>query len=158
MDPAAMNFGDLNWLGIGLAMLALIIIGFVWYAPWFPTGKVWLRAQGMDAANMPKPAGGKMAVSMVLMVLGSFLMMFVFAHTFMVYEDAYRNTDSGGTEGYELSLMDGVMGAFFTWLGFIVPLNLNTVAFENRPWSFFFVNAGYYLVGLMAAGILLAVV
>lgn len=152
-----MNFGDLNWLAIGLSLLVLIVLGFVWYAPWAPTGKVWARGMGMDPGNMPKPPGGKMAVSLVLMVLGSFLMVFVFAHTFMVYEDAYRNESTGGQEDYDLSLMDGLMGAFFTWLGFIVPINLNTVAFENRSWGFFTVNVGYYLVGLAIAGILLAV-
>lgn len=156
MDPNAMNFGDLNWLAIGLSVLAMMIIGFVWYAPWFPTGKVWMRHMGLDPKNAPKPPAGKMAVSMILMVIGSFLMMFVFAHTNLVYEDAFRNTDTGGEAGFELRMMDTLTGAFFTWLGFIVPLNLNGVAFENKPWSLFFINAGYYLVGLMVAGVLLA--
>ena len=151
-----MNFGDLNWLAIGLSVLAMMIIGFVWYAPWFPTGKVWSRNMGMDPKNMPKVPPGKMAVSMILMVIGAFLMMFVFAHTNMVYEDAFGNTATGGEEGYELKLMDGIVGAVFTWLGFIVPLNLNGVAFENKPWSMFFVNAGFYLVGLCIAAVLLA--
>jgi len=57
MDPNAMNFGDLNWLAIGLGVLAMMILGFVWYAPWFPTGKVWARNMGMDPNNMPKPPG-----------------------------------------------------------------------------------------------------
>ena len=150
-----MNFGDLNWLAIGLSWLALMVIGFVWYAKWFPTGKAWMRGMGWDPDNMPKPPAGKMAVSMILMVIGAFLMMFVFAHTNMVYQDAFRNADTGGQADYDLTVMDGVMGAFFTWLGFIVPLNLNAVAFDGKPWSLFFVNAGYYLVGLMVAGLLL---
>lgn len=153
-----MNFGDLNWLAIGLSVLAMMVLGFVWYAPWFPTGKVWMRWMGMDPKNAPKPPGGKMAVSMILMVLGSFLMMFVFAHTNMVYEDAFRNEDTGGEAGFDLRLMDTLTGAAFTWLGFIVPLGLNGVAFENKPWSVFFVNVGYYLVGLLVAGVLLATV
>lgn len=156
MDPNAANFGDLDWLAVGLSVLAMMIIGFVWYAPWFPTGKVWMRNMGMDPKNPPKPPGGKMALSMVLMVIGSFLMMFVFAHTNLVYQDAFRNEDTGGDAEFELRLMDTLTGALFTWLGFIVPLNLNSVAFENKPWSMFFVNAGYYLVGLLVAGILLA--
>ena len=156
MDPNAMNFGDLDWLAIGLSVLAMMVIGFVWYAKWFPTGKVWMRNMGMDPATMPPPPAGKMAVSMILMVLGSFLMMFVFAHTNMVYEDAFRNEDSGGSQDFELRISDTLTGAVFTWLGFIVPLNLNGVAFENKPWSLFFVNAGFYLVGLLVAGTLIA--
>ncbi|HLE96698.1 MAG TPA: DUF1761 domain-containing protein [Candidatus Thermoplasmatota archaeon] len=155
MDPNAVDFGDLNWLAIGLSFLAMLVLGFVWYAPWFPTGKIWLRHMGLDPSNMPKAPAGQMAVSLVLMALGSFFMMFVFAHTNMVYEDAFRNTATGGTAGFELRLGDTLTGAFFTWLGFIVPLNLNAVAFENKPWSLFFVNAGFYLVGLLVAATLL---
>ena len=158
MDPNAVNFGELNWLAIGLSVLAMMVLGFVWYAAWFPTGKIWLRHMGLDPNNMPKPAGGQMALSIGLMVIGAFLMMFVFAHTNMIYQDAFRNTATGGTAGFELRLSDTLTGAFFTWLGFIVPLNLNAVAFENKPWSIFFVNAGFYLVGLLVAGTLLATV
>jgi hypothetical protein len=99
-----------------------------------------------------------MAVSMTLMVLGSFLMMFVFAHTNMVYEDAFRNEASDGDAGYDLTVADALIGAVFTWLGFIVPVSLNQVAFENKRWSTFAVNTGYYLVALLVAGLLLATV
>lgn len=158
MDPDAFNFGALNWLAIGLSFLAMMVIGFVWYASWFPTGRIWLRYSGLDPDNMPAPAGGQMAKSMILMVLGSFLMMFVFAHTNLIYEDSFRNAATGGNPNYNLRLSDTLTGAAFTWLGFIVPLGLNGVAFEKKPWSIFFVNAGYYLVGLLVAGVLLATV
>jgi fluoride ion exporter CrcB/FEX len=148
------EFGDLNYVGFGLAVVASMVLGFIWYAKWAPTGKVWMREMGMDPDNMPKPPGGKMAVSMILMVIGSLLLFFFLAHSFIAYQDAYRLDD----EGYDLTLMDGVLGGFFTWLGFIVPIQLNTVAFENRRWPFFFVNAGYYLVSLVVAGILLVTV
>lgn len=158
MDPNAVNFGDLNWLAIGLSFLAMMVLGFVWYASWSPTGKIWMRHMRMDPAAPPTPPPAKMAVSMALMALGAFLMMFVFAHTNMVYEDAFRNTATGGTAGFQLRISDTLTGAFFTWLGFIVPVHLNAVAFENKPWSVYFVNVGYYLVGLLVAGTLLAVV
>lgn len=85
-------------------------------------------------------------------------MMFVFTHTNGVYQDAFRNTATGGRAGYQLTLADGLTGAFFTWLGFIVPINLNRVAFERSSWSLFWVNAGYYLVSLLVAGALIALV
>lgn len=158
MDPDAVNFGDLSWLAIGLSFLAFMVLGFLWYAAWSPTGKVWMRHMGMDPENPPTPPGGAMAVSMTLMAVGSFLMMFVFAHTNMVYQDAFRNVATGGTPGFELRLADTLTGAVFTWLGFIVPVQLNNVAFENKPWSLFFVNAGFYLVALLVAAVLLATV
>ncbi|HEX2066088.1 MAG TPA: hypothetical protein VHI93_04675, partial [Candidatus Thermoplasmatota archaeon] len=100
MNPSAIDFSLFNWLGFSLAVLANILIGFVWYAPFSPTGKVWLRHQGLDPATMPRPAGGQMAMSMVLMLVGVAAMMFVFAHTNAVYLDAFRNAASGGLPGY----------------------------------------------------------
>ena len=156
MDPAAINFGDLNWLGLFLAVVANLVIGFVWYLPSMPTGKAWMAALGMSADT--KPTQAQMMRGLVLMLIGAFLLMFVFAHTNMVYEDAFRNTATGGTAGYELTAMDGLVGAFFVWLGFFVPVQLNAVAWEGKPWSLFFVNAGYYLVTLLVAGALITTV
>lgn len=158
MDPDAVNFGDLNWLAIGLSFVAMMVLGAVWYNPKTPTGRIWMRHLGLDPANVSPPQGGQMARSILLMAVGSFFMMFVFAHTNMIYQDAFRNTATGGTAGFELRLSDTLIGAAFTWLGFIVPMNLNAVAFENKPWRMFFVDTGFYLVGLLVAGVLLAVI
>jgi hypothetical protein len=158
MDPASFDLSNFNWIGFGLGIVVNMVLGFVWYAAWSPTGKVWMRHQGLDPKNMPKMSGAQMVVPMLLMVVGAVLMMFVFAHTNGVYLDAFRNPQTGGQPGYHLSVLDGIMGGFFTWLGFIVPLQLNSVAFERKPWSLFVVNAGYYLVTLVIAGILIATV
>ncbi|MFO1533655.1 MAG: DUF1761 domain-containing protein [Thermoplasmatota archaeon] len=156
MDPAAMDFSTFNWLGFALAIVSNIVIGFVWYANWFPTGKAWARELKVDMTQRPPP--GAMAKSMGLMLVGVVLLMFVYAHNMMVYEDAYRNQMTGGMAGYKLGLMDGVMGGLFTWLGFFVPVHLNLVAFEHRSWKLFGINVGYYLVVMVVAGVLIATV
>jgi hypothetical protein len=158
MDASSMNFDELNWLAIAIAIVVNMGLGFLWYSPKTPTGKVWMRDQGMDPDAPPKPTGGQMAKGLILMVIGSFLMFFVFAHNFWVYEDAYRNAGTGGDPEYDLSVMDGVFGALFTWLGFFVPVMFSSVAWENKSWALFFVNSGYYLVSLLVAGILLVTI
>lgn len=142
---------DLNWIALVVAMLVSIVLGFLWYAPFMPTGKVWMKAMKMPADF--KPARKAMIISVVLMLVGSFLMFFVFQHTFLAYRDAYRLDESG----YELSIMDGIIGAVMTWLGFIVPLQLSTISWEGKPWSLFWVNSLYYLVTLSLAGIIYVV-
>ncbi|MES2153569.1 MAG: DUF1761 domain-containing protein [bacterium] len=158
MDPTAWSFAGFNWLGLAAALVANVVIGFLWYSKWSPTGKIWMRDQGLDPATMPKPPAKEMATSMILMLVGAFLLMFVLAHDYWVYQDAYRNTATHGKADYSLSPMDGVMGGVFTWLGFMVPVNLNRVAFERQKWPVYFVNVGYYLVTLVVAGLLLATV
>lgn len=154
MDPTRFDLDNMNWLGFGLAIVANMVLGFVWYAAWSPTGSRWMKHQGLDPKNLPKMSGAAMAVPMLLMVLGATLMMFVFAHNFAAYRDAFMFSSGG----YKMTVMDGIMGGFFTWLGFIVPLNLNQVAFEKKPWGLFGINAGYYLVTLLIAGVLLVTV
>lgn len=156
MDPS--GWPDMNWLGMAAAIVFSMILGFIWFNPKTPMGKVWVRGQGMDPDNMPKAPGGKMAQSMVIMVVGSFLTWFVFAHTFAVYEDSFRNAATGGDATYDLKVMDGVMGGVFTWLGFFLPLNLGAVAWDNKPWSFALVTTLYYAVTLVVGGILLVLV
>jgi len=92
------------------------------------------------------------------MLVGVALLMFVFAHNVMVYQDAYRNVATFGKAGYHLTVMDGVMGGLFVWLGFFLPLNLGAVAWDRKPWSFALVTTAYYLVTLVVGGILLVVI
>ncbi|MFO1535269.1 MAG: DUF1761 domain-containing protein [Thermoplasmatota archaeon] len=156
MDPNSFSFSGLNWLGLALAVVANIVIGFIWYAKWTPTGRTWMKAMNIPADA--KPTGGQMAKGLILMLVGSFLLMFVFAHNFWVYQDAYRNAATGGNLNDRLGLMDGIMGGLFTWLGFFVPQHWSGVAWEGKPWSLFFVQAGYTLATMLVAGILLVTV
>jgi hypothetical protein len=146
------ELSDIKWLAVGAAMLANIVLGFLWYNKKTPTGKVWLKHSGMDPDE--RPPAKVMALSMGLMLLGVFLTMFVLAHDFVAYRDAYRLDKAG----YDLTVMDGVTGGFFTWLGFFLPVQLNIKAFSKAPWGLVLINAAYYLVALLVAGILLVVV
>lgn len=144
------QLSDLNWIAILAAMASNIVLGFLWYSPKLPTGKIWMRAMKIPADLKPTPK--QMVLSLVLMLIGTFLLMFVLQHVFLAFRDSYQL--DGRTTG--LSIMDGVMGAVFTWVGFFVPLHLTSVAWEGKPWSLFFVNATYYLVTLLIAGIIFA--
>lgn len=154
MDPTAVDFSGFPWLAFALAVVANMVIGFVWYAQWFPTGKIWIRETKMDVNQ--KIPGSEMAKSMIIMVVGALLMMFVYVHNNWVYEEAFRVRGTT-VVSYDLTMMDTLTGAVFTWLGFIVPLNLNDVAFNKKSWSLFWVNSGYYLVSFLVAAMLVAV-
>ncbi len=151
-----MDFSGINWLGLGLAVLFNMILGFVWYAKFTPTGRIWMRE--MKIATDAKPTSAQMAQGMILMLVGAFLTMFVLAHNFWVYQDAGRNVVTNGVAGYKLTLMDGMTGGFFVWLGFFVPQHWSGVAWEGKSWTLFFVQAGYSLVTMVVAGILLVTV
>ncbi len=126
-------------------MLAAIVAGFMigglWYGPLF--GRAWVKAMGWTDANIAPPTPAEMRKAMLLQILGLVLMVYVFTHSLLVWiPSSWGGADAGGP-AY------GVMGAFFTWIGFYVPLQLNKVGWERRPWKLFAINAGHDFVQLM---------
>ena len=129
------------------AMTANIAIGFLWYGPLF--GKAWMGEVGMAADH--KPAPGVMKRAMILMVVGAFLTAFVLAHSVEVWRPS---TWKVGPDAANATY--GFYSAFFTWVGFYVPVLLSSVAWESKSWKLFGINAGYYFTALLAAGMILA--
>ena len=137
----------LNYWAILVAMAASIVLGFLWYGPIL--GKAWMKEMGMSPDHKPDPR--VMRRGMILMVIGSFLTALVLAYS----EEPWR--PSVWKVGADASnVFYGFMSGFFTWIGFYVPLLLGTVAWENKSWKLFGINAAYYFVSLQAMGMILA--
>lgn len=51
----------------------------------------------------------------------------------------------------------GALIGFICWVGFFAAPNLPQGIYENRPFKLFAINNGYWLVGLIVVGGLLAV-
>jgi len=47
-----------------------------------------------------------------------------------------------------------MMAAVFTWLGFLLPVDLSTVAWERKSWTLFFINTGYHLISLIIVALI----
>lgn len=137
---------DVNYLAIVVSAIAAMIIGFLWYGPVF--GKVWSQLMGWGEmtpekmAEMQKKARPAYAITFV----GALVMAYVLAHS-LVFANEFL-----GTSGVSA----GLMGAFWNWLGFIVPVTIGTVLWDGKPWKLWFINAGYYLVLLAVMGVILS--
>jgi Protein of unknown function (DUF1761) len=139
---------QLNMLAIAIAVAANFVLGFIWYTPLF--GKVWGKEMGFDANN--KPPTSAMVKGMVFMVIGNFLMAWVFAHNMAVWNPVtWGLAPSAGTPAAYAT-----MAAIFTWLGFYFPGDLGSVAWENKSWKLFFINTGYHLASLFVVAMILA--
>ncbi|HOO10546.1 MAG TPA: DUF1761 domain-containing protein, partial [Cyclobacteriaceae bacterium] len=124
----------INYLAILVAVVANFILGFLWYTPLF--GKAWAKEMGFDTTV--KPSGGEMAKGMVFMVVGNFLMAYVFAHN-MVAWSFVPGMDQMPKVG---SVMNS---AIFTWLGFYLPM---LVQFSNAMASVDVNNKSETLAGV----------
>jgi hypothetical protein len=138
---------EINYLAIAIAVVANFFLGFLWYTPLF--GKTWAKEMGFDLTK--KPPAGVMVKGMIIMIIGNFLMAYVFAHNIAVW-----NPVTWGLPASEMSPMSTVFSAaIFTWLGFFVPMDLNTVAWEMKSWKLFFINTSYHLLALIVVALIL---
>ncbi len=139
---------QLNFLAIAIAVVANFILGFVWYTPLF--GKAWAKEMGYNPEE--KAPTGLLIRGLIFMVVGNFLMAWVFAHNIAAWDPTtwHRPVPHDMTDG-----MMATMAAIFTWLGFYVPVDLNTIAWEMKSWKLFFINTGYHLVSLLVVAFIL---
>src|SRR5436190_2192545 len=114
MEP---NF-HINVTAIIIAVVANFIFGAIWYMPLF--GKAWAKEMKMDPSG-PKPPSSVMIKGMTIMVIGNFLMAWVFAHNIAVWNPVTWNQPPSTT----MSNMGIVFAAsMFTWIGFYLPQDL----------------------------------
>ncbi len=135
---------NINIFAILVAVVANFILGFIWYTPLF--GKAWAKEMGFDI-NI-KPAAGEMAKGMTIMIIGNFFLAYVFAHNIAAW--------SYVPEVSEMSITSNIMqSTIFTWLGFYLPIDLGTVAWERKSWKLFGINTGYHFMMLLVASLIL---
>lgn len=137
---------ELNYWAILLSVLATIVIGSLWYGPLF--GKQWMRIVGIEKPeHFTKAMKNAMLRSYAIQTLASLAMVFVLANVLFFVREEF------GAEG----AIAGITAAIWMWLGFVLPVSLGPVLWENRPWKYWFITAGYYLVTLSVVGVILAV-
>ena len=134
----------INYLAVLASTVIMMALGFLWYGPIF--GKQWMVLMGFTTESIEAAKAKGMTKSFALMALGALFMSFVLAHS-LIFASAYLNISGIGA---------GLQAGFWSWLGFIVPVSLGSVLWDGKPWKLWFINAGYYLVGLLLIGTLLA--
>lgn len=136
----------INMTAILVTVVANFILGFLWYTPLF--GKAWAKELGIDITTGPKPTAGQMAKGMIIMVIGNFFMAYVYASNMGAW--SYVPGTQEMSKGMTI-----FNAAFFTWLGFYLPVDLNRVAWEKGSLKLFAINTGYHLAALVVAAVIL---
>jgi len=137
----------INYYAILVSVFTSWVIGSLWFGPVF--GKIWAKEMKFPEDFKPEPK--EMYKSMGLMILGTLITAYVLTHT----SQSWRPSAWGLTGDYP-DYFYGFFGAFFSWLGYNVPVFLNSVAFEGRSWKLFSINAGYQFVSLQAMAMILS--
>jgi hypothetical protein len=136
-----MNFAGMNYLAIVLAAAAGFAFGSVYY---MALSGAWLQAvEKTKDQLMPsgKPKPGPFIVSIAALLV----MAWVLAGTI------------GHLGAGEVTLKNGVISAFFLWLGFVATTLAVNNAFAGRKASLTAIDAGHWLGVLLLQGLIIGV-
>lgn len=139
----------INYVAVLASTVSAVVLGFLWFGPLF--GKAWMKSLGIteeqanSAKNDPKMRAA-MNKSYAIMAVTAFIMMFTLAHN-VIFGSAYLQMTG---------IASGLQAGFWNWLGFMVPISLGGVLWENKPWKWWIITAGYYLVALLVGGVILS--
>jgi hypothetical protein len=117
--------------------LILWFFGAMWYSP------VLFAKPWMAMVNFPKENKNQaMMMGMVSSFVCDVILSFVLAHIIQ-WSNSY-------------SFKHGALIGFIVWAGFFVAPNLPQGIYEGRPFKLFSINSGYWLIGLIIVGGMLA--
>ena len=133
-----MNHLHFNHWAILVSALMLWLLGAIWYSPAL-FAKPWMALLRINT----DPKNKSMISGMISSFIGDLLLSLTLAH--IVY---WSSADTYGA---------GAFIGFIVWLGFFVAPNFPQGIYEGRPFKLFAINNGYWLIGLIASGVLIAV-
>lgn len=135
-----------NYLAVLVCAIMSMVLGMIWYGPLF--GRKWMEVIGLDPAlmddkekrkEMSKGAGRLYTLQLFLSVLESYAIVLFF--------------QGGWPQSIQLLI--------FIWIGFIVPIlggaSLWGGDSPKKAWMRFGIQAGYQIVFIVLASIVLSV-
>jgi len=133
--------GEINYWAVLVSALVFYAIGAVWYSPLL-FAKAWQKATGVTQEKMASVNKGKMALTFISTFILSLLMACVTAHLSIRVESH--------------TLHSGIMLGFWIWLGYVaVSMGINYL-YEGKSFKLFCINAGYFFIGLLKMGAIMA--
>lgn len=128
---------DVNFWAVLVAALASMVIGSLWYG--FLFGKKFEAIMGFDKLTPEQQNAAKkgMSKSYVTQLIASLVMFYVFA---VLASKLGANT-----------VAEGLNVAFWTWIGFIVPVKLGDAIWGGKM-PLFWLSIGNFLLTLLVAG------
>lgn len=115
----------------------LWLLGALWYSPLL-FARPWAAIVGRQMGEKPKGV----AHGMIASFFGDILLAFVLAHIILW---------SGAA-----TFATGAFVGLIAWIGFVVAPLYPQRIYEGRPFAYFAINAGYWLIGFVLAGGILA--
>ncbi len=128
---------SISWVSVLLAAVASFVVGWAWFSQRL-FGATWLREMGMTKATTERAKKKSMLVTMIAGFVAQVVMAAVLA---MIIS-------ATGSVG----IKEGVVSAFWVWLGFVATISFGSILWEHKSITFFLINVTYWLVALILQG------
>jgi len=126
-----------NWLAIIIAVIANMVIGFLWYGTW-AFGKSWMKLSGhVMGEGFPAGPGPLYAMTAVAALVQAITMAWFIAQT---------GANSGAA---------GALIGLYVGLGFIASAMFAEVLFAGRHPRLYAITAGYSVVAAIVQGMII---
>jgi len=127
----------INWLAVVVVAIIYFLIHFFWYFP-FAFGNMWLKLVGKESE--PK---SKIIRDTIIMIPTSFI-------TVLMIEVIIDLTNMN-------DIVSALIISILLWVGFVATIGINQNNFNDRGVKLFLLEYGFYLIGFIIAGLILAV-
>ena len=136
-----MQIVSVNYLAVLAAAVAGFVVGFLWFGPLF--GKQYMALMNLDKKKMKEAKKKGMGKTLTVAFLSTLLMSYILAH-FVGYVQA-------------TTIVDGIVLAFWLWLGFFATTELGMILWEGKPFKLYAIKTLHNLATLAIMGAILAV-
>jgi|SRR3569832_1415834 len=127
-----------NYFAVLVAAILQMIAGAIWYGPLF--GKEWSTYVTVSPERM------KDTRLYIIQGFAAILIAYMLEHA-VIFASAYLLLTGLGA---------GLLVGVGTWIGFVAPVTVGAVLWEGKPWRYWMILAGYYLVTFVILCTLLA--
>lgn len=134
-------FAGLNFWAVLLAAAASFIFGGVWYGV---LSKQWMDAASLTEADV-KGKGGPSPVPFVVTFIAQILMAWMLAGLLLHLERS----------GVPANVKNGIVSAFFIWLGFIATTLVVNHQFQMQKAALTLIDCGHWLGVMLIQGAVL---
>lgn len=131
-----MDFSTINHLAVFVAAISMFILGGLWYSPAL-FGKAWAKENGLTPEQIQ-------AISKARMFGWSFLFSVIMAYNLAMF------LNDGNTD-----MIWGMTAGFLTGFGWVFMAIGVVGVFENRSWTYIFINGGYNIVAFTIMGLII---
>lgn len=129
---------NVNIIAILVATVVSMAIGAGWYST---LAARWIAANGFSQDQIDAVNNGGNPVIYVIAAACHFIMAYILSG--VIYH-------AGG-----FSLFNGVLSALLIWAGFVLTTMIVNHRFQMKPWSLTIIDAGHYLLVMVAQGAIL---